>query len=227
MSNWHGDRVRKVVLWCVAAIVVLVLFVQATRMVLHGREGARRSNVVGRLYQVAFMIRNYEGAEGAPPPVFSTSPEGEKLLSWRALVFLFDGPDGNLVGVRLDEPWNSSTNRIAAARNSDKSSYFSFPNSQPDSTAQILAVVGPNSLWDATTGLPKGKLKEQSEMVMLVARDTAKFHWMEPRDIHEDDLRRLLDTGEVIFGISTLGKYGIVTTRDGRLAIDPNYREAF
>lgn len=227
MNNGQGRGATRVVLWCVAATVVLAVFVQTSRMVPHQRKLAHESLVVGRLCRAALLIQNYEAREGAPPPIFSTSSKGDKLLSWRALVLLFDGPDGGIDGLRVDEPWNSPANRIAATHNLDGAAAFSFQDVRRDPTTQILAVVGPDSLWDAATGLPKGKLNAQPEMVMLVGGVTSNFHWMEPGDIREDELRRLLNAGETLYGVSTLGRYGMLTIRDGRIVIDPKDAKTF
>lgn len=212
-------------LWCVAAIVVLAVFSQVGRMVLHQRKLAHKSQILGRLSQIALMIENYQAREGMPPPCFTTSLEGEKLLSWRALVLHFeeDGVDG----LHLDEPWNSPANRMAAHHNLDKARWFSFQEVQRDPAPQILAVVGPNSLWHATTGRAKGKLNTAPEMVMLVGGITSQLHWMEPGDISEAELRHLLNAGEILYGRSTFGNYGMLTVRNNRLVIDVKSDDAF
>lgn len=227
MDNGQGRGGKRVVLWGVAAIVVLAVLLQTTRMVVRQRALAPRNFVLGRLTQAVSMIQYYERAHGTLPPLFSTSPEGDKLLSWRVHLFLFDGPNGKIEGVRVDEPWNSPANRIAAAQHLDKASFFSLQDNQPDPRTRILAVTGPNSLWDATTGLPQGELNGSRPLLMLVAVATSRYHWMEPEDIREDELLRLIDAGETIYCISTWGSEGILKKRDGSLFLDKTFTVPF
>ncbi len=53
------------------------------------------------------------------------------------------------------------------------------------------------------------------DAVMLVAISAWEAHWMEPRDIQEPDLLKLLRSGKTVHGITAAGRYGSVSVLDG------------
>ena len=54
---------------------------------------------------------------------------------------------------------------------------------------------------------------------MLVYVPRKEIHWMEPRDIQEAELHRLLQNSVTALGVSAAGQYGMVQVVDGVLSI--------
>ena len=188
--------------------------------VLDQRELAASSRLFGRLSQAKLMISNYEFSHGLPPPTFTVSPEGARLHGWRAIVLSEPGNDSGLPGIRLQERWDSTANQIAATRNGDSAEWFSVTE-DTNSPGCILAVTGPNSLWNSTTGAPQGTITSMPNVVILVAVPASAIDWLEPQDIQEAEVQELLDAGATIYGISTSGQYGTVSMKKGILYIAP------
>ena len=152
--------VQRISRWAVTiavAIVSLIVLSGTWRYVIENRALAHRSRIVGRLSQAAFILKCYEFNNGILPPAFTNTTSGARLHSWRVLCLLDPPNNSTSNGIQLKEPWDSPANQAAAVTNHDGSSSY-FTLTRDESTACVLAVTGPNSLWDPETGSPNGSI---------------------------------------------------------------------
>jgi len=75
-------------------------------------------------------------------------------------------------------------------------------------------------MWDGTTGLPRGKTEEHPERVLLISVPESQIEPLQPGDITEDEVRKLVEDGhEVLFVLAGVSDgYGVVGVEDGKLA---------
>jgi prepilin-type processing-associated H-X9-DG protein len=105
----HPLRTLVKVLCVIAVLAFLVaLFTPVTA---HSDEAVRRMHCVNNLKQIALAMQNYESAHNAFPPQAVTDPNGKPLLSWRVLLLPYLGEGALYARFKLDEPWDSPSNR--------------------------------------------------------------------------------------------------------------------
>jgi hypothetical protein len=126
---------------------------------------------------------------------------------------------------RLDlfQPWNSDYNRkVIDSIPLREWTWFARdrPSEQAPVYTHILALLGPDSIWEATTGLPKGSIKEYPNAILLISVPESDIEPLQPGDITEDEVRKMVEDGQEILFIMAGGghTYGVVTIEGGRLA---------
>ncbi len=84
----------------------------------------------------------------------------------------------------------------------------------------IFALVGPDSIWEAATGLPKGTTAEHPNAILLISVPKSDIEPLQPSDITEDEVRQMVDNGEEVLFIKANAPYGygVVTVEGGKLA---------
>ena len=213
---------RRLLILSTAIMAVCSLVLVGTMWIRRAQHAARLSNAYGRLSQMRFGLEIYQDVNGTLPPLCLRDERGTPIQSWRVLIL----PQCEIAGLeRLDlsQPWDSPHNRevIDAIPDLDWS-YFardSLTNRSPVYT-HLFALQGPNSMWDADTGLPKGKMEEYPDAILLVSIPQSNTEPLEPGDLTEEEVRDLVEEGqEVLFVMAGVPHgYGIVTIENGKLA---------
>ncbi len=193
-------------------------------MVSRARQEARRSTAYGRLYQMRAVLQLYEQQHGRLPPLCLRDNQGKPIHSWRALILPHVQIE-SLNGLDLSEPWDSAHNRrIIENTPPGEWTYFArdVPSDQSPASTHILALLGADSIWEATTGLPKGTTGEHPNAILLISVPESNIEPMQPGDITEDAVRELVEDGqEVLFITAGTGHgYGVVKIEGGRLVFD-------
>jgi hypothetical protein len=212
----------KVVVICTLIVMIVCLFVVGLNMLSRAKARAERITAIGRLSQMRLALEIYEGDHGTLPPLYLRDDLGIPIQSWRALILPQLGL-GNSTQLNLSQPWNSDHNRHII--NSVPSQFwvrFALRTEQMTSPASthILAYLGRESIWDAKTGLPKGKTTEHPNAIMLIWIPRGHLHPLQPGDITEEEVRERVAKGhEVLFSAAgDRGRYGNVTIEQGELA---------
>jgi len=167
-------------------------------------------------------LLNYESQYGTLPPLSLRDDQGKPIHSWRALVLpILDVELSHQLD--LSQPWNSDYNRAIIDRIPlTEWTWFARdrgPEQFPVST-HILAFIGRDSIWDETTDVPKGTIADNPHSILLVSIPESNIEPLEPGDITEDGVRKLVENGhEVLFIMADGGNtYGTVTIEAGELA---------
>ena len=167
-------------------------------------------------------LQGYESQHGTLPPLCLRDNQRKPVHSWRALIL--PHLDGKEWFKRLDlsRPWNSDHNRkIIDAVPLEEWTWFArdLPARGFPVSTHILAYLGPNSIWDAKTDAPIGRTGEHPGAILLVSIPESNIRPLQPGDITENEIRKLVEDGhEVLFILAAVPYgYGVVTTEGGRL----------
>lgn len=204
-----------------AVLAASLLLVAGVLLVRQAQRDARRSNALGRLSQMKFALQLYENQHGTLPPLVVRDSQGRPMHSWRALI-LPHLESESLKQFDLSQPWDSDYNRkIIEETPLIDWGYFArdlLPEELPVST-HLFALLGAESIWDQTTGLPEGTMKEHPDAILLISVPISTVHPMQPGDITESEVRELVESGhEVLFIMADAPRgYGRVTIERGRL----------
>ncbi len=214
------------------ALVKLALIVSVVGLLVAGagwlsraQAKARQSTAYGRLNQMRLALQMYEEDNGTLPPLQLRDSDGSSKQSWRALIspHIGRGFTNQLEQLDLSQPWNSDHNRGIIDRVSpDRWACFALDGSQMTSpvTTKLLAYVGRESIWNTGTGLPKGKMSENPDAILLIWIPQGKFHPLQPGDITAEEIRERVEKGEEVLFIAAGDghRYGLVTIEGGELA---------
>jgi hypothetical protein len=207
-------------------LVVIVLFTVCCWFgvrIQQGRQAGRRSSAFGRLGAVRLALLYYENEHKSLPPLCLRDKQGNPTVSWRGIILPFF-PCYRIRQPNLSQPWNSEHNRKIVDE-TPLSVWACFARDRASQempvTTHIFAYLGPESIWDAKTGLPKAKATDSPNAIMLISVPKSEISPLQPRDITEEEVRKLVAEGqEVLFQMCNAadGGYGVVRIKDGKLA---------
>ena len=105
------------------------------------------------------------------------------MHSWRVLILPYIDQRELHHQYDFNEPWDSPRNRKLAARMPRQ--FAIHGEERPgNTTTNYLAVVGPETIWSGSTGVPNAALKDGAgQTILIVENKGAGVHWMEPRDL--------------------------------------------
>jgi hypothetical protein len=143
-----------------------------------------------------FSDEPYHDIYGSFPPPFVADANGRPAHSWRVLILpqLLDRDDLPLLGqYQFDEPWNSSHNLDVGRKiNALEDFPYRCPSEdhqpdqkpQPDETS-YLAVIGPHTIWRPEQPVALREIVDgTSNTLSVVEVAQSGIHWLEPRDLH-------------------------------------------
>ena len=212
---------RKVAVICTLIVMSVGLFVAGVNMLSRAKARAERLVAIGRLSQMKLALHIYERDHGTLPPLNLRGNQEVPIQSWRALILPQLGLE-NSTQLNLSQPWNSDHNRqIIDSVPSRFWVFFALRTEQLTSpvSTHILAYLGQGSIWDAKTGLPKGKMTEHPDAIMLIWIPRGHLHPLQPGDITEEEVRERVAKGQVVLfhAAGDRGRYGNVTIERGEL----------
>jgi len=160
------------------------------------REAARRAQCSNNLKVIGLAMHNYEVQYGCFPPAFIPDKNGKPMHSWRVLILPYiEGENALYQQYRFNEPWDSPHNRALA---SQMPSVYGCPTEGPPggSTTSYAMLVGPHAI---STG-PRGRMMREirdglSNTITVAEAANAHINWMEPRDIHVEDMQFQIGRG--------------------------------
>ena len=217
---------RRVVVICTLIAMIASVLVAGVIMLSRAKAKAIEMQAYGRLSQMRLALQIYEAEHGTLPPLYLRDTLGNPSHSWRALILPYLGspfPSGISTQLNLSQPWNSDYNRSLLDNVPPRGWVWFALNSEqitlPVST-HILAYLGGESIWEAGTGLPKGRITEHPDAVLLVWIPRGNLHPLQPGDITEEEVRKRVEKGEQVLFIAagSSSSTGMVTIERGKLA---------
>ncbi len=144
---------------------------------------SRRSQCINNLKQIGLGLQNYADAYGCFPPAYLTDENGKPMHSWRVLILPFLAQQALYDQYDFNEPWNGPHNSLLAK---PMPSIFRCPSGTANkgATTNYVAIVGPETMWQADHGAKFSEIKDGTPMTIAVVEAAgAKINWMEPRDL--------------------------------------------
>ncbi len=160
-------------------VVLIALLLPAVNA---AREAARRSYCVNNLKQFGLAMHNFASDKGTFPPAAISSADGKPLLSWRVALLPYLGKDTLYKQFKLDEPWDSPSNRALIAQ---MPNIYRCPNDNYSlgGTTHYEAVVGPGTIFDGPDGIGLDKITDGLSNTLMVVEATTPVEWTRPDDL--------------------------------------------
>jgi Protein of unknown function (DUF1559) len=177
----------KIVIWSLLGLVgILIFFVVFDPLFPRTDLGPDTMNS-WNLKSIALAMHTYHGAHGHLPPAATYGKDGQPLQSWRVLIlpyFREDETDQLYKQFKLDEPWDSPTNKPLLAK-MPWCYRDPWPNRAVDRTYyQVFA--GPGTAFEGK-GLDLDRdflANGQNTLLLVEGGDTVP--WTQPRDLVYD-----------------------------------------
>jgi hypothetical protein len=167
---------KRAILVCTLVVMIVGVFVAGVIMFRRAWAAARQCNAYEGLSQMRGVLEEYELDHGTLPPLCLRDGLGTPTHSWRALILPHLRGFSNQLD--LSQPWNSDYNhRIIDSVPLIAWSWFARDDREmtlPVST-HILAYLGRESIWEARAGLPKGRIREHPDAIMLISIPKSKI----------------------------------------------------
>jgi prepilin-type processing-associated H-X9-DG protein len=163
-------------LFPVAILIALLLpAVQAAR------EAARRAQCVNNLKQIGLAMHNYESTYGVLPPAATLDPTGKPLLSWRVLLLPYLEEGALYEQFKLDEPWDSPSNKPLLAKMPRLFTCPSLPVTEPQPSTSIYQVlIGSGTMFDKAEGVSLREVLDGTSNTLMVVESKAPVPWTQP-----------------------------------------------
>jgi hypothetical protein len=173
--------------------IVIALLIPAVQKV---REAANRIQSQNNLKQISLAFLNFQATTGRLPLAYTSSLDGKPLLSWRVQLLPYLGEDALYKQFKLDEPWDSPTNRALVSR---MPRIFSFPNQEVGEIqmgmTRYRVFLGPGTALDKSSDSPKrgqplgAKLTEITDgtsNTLLIVEAAEAVEWTKPEGLPLD-----------------------------------------
>lgn len=133
-------------------------------------------------------VANYHEAHGHYPPAYILGPDGRPWHSWRVLILPYLEHGELFKEYDFAEPWDGPKNRRLAER-MPKLYAFHGDERPGNTTANYLAVVGPETVWPGPSTVSSDAVTDGLGVTILIVENQgAGVHWMEPRDLSLADM---------------------------------------
>jgi hypothetical protein len=178
--------------------VLIALLIPAVQKV---REAANRiqkqTQSKKNLTEVGLAIHNFAATTGRLPLAYTSSADGKSLLSWRVQILPYLGQDALYKQFKLDEPWDSPTNKALIAHMPD---VYKSLNQDVDEVlkgmTRFRVFVGPGTALDKSSDSPpNGPLRgarlpadfpDGTDKTLLVAEALEPVEWTKPEGLSLD-----------------------------------------
>jgi hypothetical protein len=179
---------RGLLLTVLAVSVLLAIGVPLFRM---ARREADRLQCGNNLKQIAIALHTYHDTWKCLPPVMTTDANGNPMHSWRVMIWPQLGSGPGFAQYDFDEPWNGPNNRKLSQHGVPCWRCPSDRRSPPEMT-NYVAIYGPGTAWEQNKIIQFDAIAKgdgMSQTILVVEIRNSDIHWMEPRDIHINDLK--------------------------------------
>jgi prepilin-type processing-associated H-X9-DG protein len=166
-------------------VVVLLLALLLPLFNRNAASAARRVQCYKNLRQIALALEKYQAIYQALPPAHTVDSNGRPLHSWRTLMLPYLGQERLYEKIDLSKAWDDPAN--AEAFGAKLSVFHCYSNAFPQNHTGYLAIVGPDTCFQATESRPVSEITDnpaQTLMVIEVPVDKT-VHWMNPVDADE------------------------------------------
>ena len=172
--------------WLVGIVAAVLVIAAIGFLMLQGRARAHRTMCHGRLFEIAFFLRQYCESEGClPPAILRDGPDGLPY-SWRVVAYRHGDP-GTYDAYDRSSTWDSEENKWVLLREHLDPACFACPAdkaAQRNALTSYVAVVGKNTLWPGKEGRKIPELTpEIRETILLIEIPHSDIPWTEPRDL--------------------------------------------
>jgi hypothetical protein len=180
-------RTEVLVVLGVLAVLISLLY----PAVIAARRAARKTQRRNNLKQIGLAFLNFHDSYKRLPPAVRTDEAGRPLCSWRFQITPF--LEAMMFGFDYDAAWDDPANRILV--NSPWGCYcLRRDRDGPERlNTNVVAIIGPGTPFggDWTGGL------DDLDPDTILAIEIANFdaHWMEPGDLHIDDVPASITQG--------------------------------
>ncbi|HEX5104688.1 MAG TPA: DUF1559 domain-containing protein [Pirellulaceae bacterium] len=141
------------------------------------------------LKQIAVSLHAYHDNFGCFPPAYIADSTGRPMHSWRVLLLPYMEEKPLYDQYRFDEPWDGPHNRRLASA-IVRTYCGAADHAGPRSTeTDYVAIVGPRTMWPEEGSVAIGDLEDgPAQVVAVVEVHNSGIHWMEPRDLHANQM---------------------------------------
>jgi hypothetical protein len=183
-ASWQGTA-----LVCITAITTLGTNANATFQTVGAQIGGVENVEKAQLEPIAAALDRYHKQHGHFPPPALLSKGGKPLLSWRVLLLPYLGEEELYKQFKLDEPWDSPTNKKLLLRLPQ--AYRSPTFGRKAWETRVLGFSGPGTVFGGPRGKSREDLKDRAATTLLavLANETAATSWTKPADIAYDAKR--------------------------------------
>ncbi len=191
--------------------VPIVILSSAYFLVLRpAQRDAARMRTQGRLSQLRVALYNYQTVNGSIPPREVSANTGEALHSWLAPLLPFIEEHQLYELLDTTQPWNSERNEPAIR--------FGEPvwNWMSDDNCSTFAFAGTESIWNED-GTARGSLDKFPGSILLIAAPVDGIHPLKPFSLTSDNIRKIVDSGQMVLCITSDGQLGTAEVEDGAL----------
>ena len=162
---------------------------------------------------MSLAVANYHDVHGCFPPPYLADENGVPMHSWRVLLLPFIEEQSLHDRYRYDEPWNGPNNSKLHAE-MPRTFRFSFLSDDDTTQTNYLAVIGPHTMWPKSGQRTYNDVTDgPDETIHFVECRDSGIHWMEPRDLHLEEMTLTIDT-DPRNGISSWHEPPAIATRN-------------
>ena len=154
------------------------------------REAAGRAQGANNLKQIALAIHNYHDANGRFPADI-TDKNGKPLLSWRVAILPYIEQDNVYKLFKLDEPWDSENNKLAASVAIKTYLSPQAPVANPAGLTHYQGFVGPGTMFEAGKKLTFADVTDGTSNTIMVVETADAVQWAKPGGIAFDPKKPL------------------------------------
>ncbi|QDU24317.1 DUF1559 family PulG-like putative transporter [Urbifossiella limnaea] len=135
------------------------------------------------LKQVMLAMHNHHDVTTAFPPAAVTARDGKALLSWRVKLLPYLEEDELYKQFKLNEPWDSPTNRPLVAK---MPAVFQGTLPANDGKTAFKVFVGGGALFDLRQGRQIRNVTDGTSNTLAVVESGPPVEWTRPEDIPFD-----------------------------------------
>ncbi|HEV3298256.1 MAG TPA: DUF1559 domain-containing protein [Planctomycetaceae bacterium] len=195
LVNWQPDRAQASRCFRIASIALLILSAAnaqkfpnavAADPELPAHDPEKTQETRENLKALGLAMSKYQDRYKHFPPAVVIGPDGKTPHSWRVdlLPFLGEKAQRLYAQYRLDQPWDSPSNKKVLAQMPD---VFRSPYDDPKSTnSAYYVLVGPGTVFEIPKGIAIGEITDGTELTLLIVEAKRDIPWTKPADIPYD-----------------------------------------
>ena len=163
-------------------------------------------------------------------------PDGKPLLSWRVLLLPFLEQNALYQKFKLDEPWDSPTNKALLSQMPNVYRCPSWPGGDTSENSIYQVLIGPGTLFEKAEGTPIAEVTDGTSNTLMVVESKAPIPWSQPSGLaftpktpiqglgsaHPGGFNALIADGSVKFIKTSISEATLdaLVTRNGGEVID-------